>query len=56
LIEALQNPETADLSVLNRDQKNSQPWWKTTFFKGIGIAVIILAAVVALAFALQALP
>jgi eukaryotic-like serine/threonine-protein kinase len=53
LIEALENPQTADLSILNQEKKNLQPWWQATYVKGIGIAVVILAAIIVLAVALQ---
>jgi eukaryotic-like serine/threonine-protein kinase len=54
LIEALQNPETADLSILEQRVKTGQPWWQATYVKGIGIAVVILLILIALAFVLQA--
>ncbi|MBE0695604.1 MAG: hypothetical protein IH586_01650, partial [Anaerolineaceae bacterium] len=54
-IEALDNPQTADLSILNQEQKNLQPWWQATYMKGIGVAVVFLAALIALSVALQSL-
>jgi eukaryotic-like serine/threonine-protein kinase len=53
-IEAMQNPQSADLSILEQERTTSQPWWQVTYMKGIGIAVIILLTLVVLAFVLQA--
>ena len=55
-IDALNHPETADLSVL--DQKpisNVTPWWKSQAIQAIGISLIIMVAIIVLALILQAL-
>ncbi len=56
LIDALNNPDTADLSVL--DQKTplaTNQWWKSQAARAIGISILIMVAIVVLAFALQSL-
>jgi eukaryotic-like serine/threonine-protein kinase len=58
LIEALEHPESADLSLL--DEKSSAgegelPWWKSSSFKAVLIGAGILVVIVILAFALQTL-
>jgi serine/threonine protein kinase len=57
-IEALNHPESADLSVL--EQKQTAPVGKASFqqmqvIKAIGISILIMAVIVVLALALQAL-
>jgi eukaryotic-like serine/threonine-protein kinase len=56
LIDALNNPDAADLSVL--DQKTplaTNQWWKSQAVRAIGISILIMVGIVVLAFALQAL-
>lgn len=58
LIEALDHPENADLHLLEEADAPSsgiQPWWKSSAFKAVLIAIGILAVIVILAFALQTL-
>ena len=62
LITALEHPETADLSILaEKAQPGKAPeapaekWYQSMYFKSIAIAFVILASLIALAFALQGL-
>jgi eukaryotic-like serine/threonine-protein kinase len=55
-IAALDQPETADLSLLDREAVTTVadiPWYKSSAVKAIGIAVIIMLAIVLLAVVLQ---
>jgi serine/threonine-protein kinase len=55
-IDALNHPETADLSVLDQQPtSNVTPWWKSQAVQAIGISVIIMVAIIVLALVLQAL-
>jgi len=56
LIEALDHPETADLSLLEETASSAaaQPaWWKSSAFKAILVGVGVLAVIIVLAFVLQ---
>ena len=57
LIEALDHPETADLSLLEEKAEKPKPpaWWRSSSFKAVLVAVGILVGIVILAFALQLL-
>lgn len=59
LIAALDHPETADLSLLDAagDGNTGQPvpFWRSTAFRAVAISLAILATVIVLAAALQAL-
>jgi eukaryotic-like serine/threonine-protein kinase len=54
-ITALEHPETADISILERLQSggSSLPWWRSAAFRGVAIAVVVMAALVFLAVVLQ---
>ncbi len=56
LIEALDHPETADLSVLERAGRpaTAAPFWRSPTLVAIGLSLLIMLAIVALALALQA--
>ncbi len=55
MIDALQHPETADLSVLETSAAAPAPWWQSGYLKAVALGFAILAALAILAFALQAL-
>ncbi|HEX7976370.1 MAG TPA: serine/threonine-protein kinase [Anaerolineales bacterium] len=57
LIEALEHPENADLTLLEKAAAPShpRPWWRSDAAKAIGISLSILLALVFLAFILQSL-
>jgi len=56
-IAALEHPETADITLLERLQigGSSLPWWRSTAFRSVMIAVVVMAALVILAVVLQSL-
>lgn len=56
LMEAIDHPESADLTLLEEASKNpvtAQAWWQSSAFKAVGLALGILVVLVMLAFALQ---
>jgi serine/threonine protein kinase len=59
LIDALDHPETADLSLLEKAGDGSPgiqvPFWRTTAFRAAAISLAILAAIIILAVLLQSL-
>jgi len=56
LIDALDHPETADLALLEKaSAPQSTPIWRSEGVRAIGISVLVMLAIVVLAFALQAL-
>jgi eukaryotic-like serine/threonine-protein kinase len=57
LINALDHPETADLGILEKldSPPNRPPLWQSQAFRGIAIALVILAGFVILALILQTL-
>jgi serine/threonine-protein kinase len=59
LVEALDHPESADLSILETagedNPHSSTPFWRTIAFRGIAISLAILAVVILLALLLQSL-
>jgi eukaryotic-like serine/threonine-protein kinase len=56
-IVALENPESEDVSILERLQSggSSLPWWRSTAFRGVAIAVVVMVTLVFLAILLQSL-
>jgi serine/threonine-protein kinase len=56
LMEALDHPETADLSLLDQApvSDTGMPFWRSTAVKAIGLSVLIMLAIIALALVLQA--
>jgi hypothetical protein len=55
-IDALDHPEAADLSVLDREAVTTIadiPWYRSSAVKAIGIALIIMIGIVLLAIVLQ---
>jgi serine/threonine protein kinase len=55
-IDALNHPETADLTVLDQVATSTvTPFWRSQAFQAIGISVLVMLAIIALAFTLQAL-
>ncbi len=57
LAEALDHPETADLTWLEKTgQPNAaRPWWRSQAVVAVGVSVLVLAVLAALALGLQAL-
>ncbi len=57
LIEALDHPETADLSLLERAgaPTPATPFWRSPTLVALGLSMLVLLLIVALAFILQAL-
>lgn len=56
LIDALNHPETADLSLLDKaSAPQSVPLWRLQVVRAIGISVLVMIAIIALALALQAM-
>ncbi len=57
LVEALDHPETADLSLLERVgvSTTATPFWRSPTLVALGLSVLILLLIVALALTLQAL-
>ena len=56
LIDALDHPESADLGLLEKAAApHSTPLWRLQAVQAIGISVIVMLAIVVLAFALQSL-
>ena len=55
LIDALDHPETADTALLARLQNASAktPWWRSSVLRAVLISIVILAAIILLALALQ---
>jgi serine/threonine-protein kinase len=55
LIDALDHPETADLSLLDQVNRSSerQPFWRSSAAIAIGVSILILFVFVGLAFILQ---
>jgi serine/threonine-protein kinase len=55
LIDALDHPETADLTLLEEaaNPPAAQAWWQSSAFKAVALALGILVVLVVLAFALQ---
>ena len=56
LIEAIDHPETADLSLLEEAANHPETpsaWWQSSAFKSVAVALGILVVLVILAFALQ---
>jgi eukaryotic-like serine/threonine-protein kinase len=58
-IEALDHPETADLALLDKTDTlraaPPQPWWRSTLARLLGISVLVILALVAVAWAAQTL-
>jgi len=54
-ISALEHPETADVSVLERLRSggSSLPWWRSAAFRGIMIALVVMAVLIFGAMLLQ---
>jgi serine/threonine protein kinase len=54
---ALDHPELEDVSILERLKSGAskQPWWRSTEFRGVVIALVIMVTLVFLAMALQSL-
>jgi serine/threonine-protein kinase len=57
LIEALDHPETADLSLLDQTAVSATAmlFWRSTAVKAIGLSVLVMLAIIALAIILQAI-
>jgi eukaryotic-like serine/threonine-protein kinase len=56
LIDALDHPETVDLAVLEQASiLPLAPFWKSSFFPAVGISILVMLAIVALALALQSI-
>ncbi len=55
LIDALDHPETADITLLARlqDVPAKTPWWRSSVVRAVLISITILAAIILLALALQ---
>jgi serine/threonine-protein kinase len=57
-IEALDHPETADLSLLDQADEalaTRQPWWRSALARVLGLSLLVILALVALGWAAQAL-
>lgn len=55
-IQALEHPESQDIAILDEaTAPTSQPWWQASYIKAVGAAVVIMAVIVVLALAAQAL-
>ena len=56
-IAALDHPETVDLAVLEKTGPGDQkpPWWRSTLARVLGLSLLVLLALVAVAFAAQTL-
>jgi eukaryotic-like serine/threonine-protein kinase len=56
-IEALDHPEKADISILERLKAapDKTPWWRSAVFRALAIAVVLMGAIILLALAAQSL-
>ncbi len=55
LIESLDHPETADLSLLDQAPAPRTSFWNSQVVRAIALSLVVMLAIIALAFALQAI-